>query len=56
VIAASVIAAPLVARKHARNNGATPDNVISAATPDALIIGIVNALIAVVGPYGNTPP
>ena len=48
VIADSVIAAPLVARKLAHSNGAPLGNVIKAARRDDLIIEIGNALIAAV--------
>jgi hypothetical protein len=51
VIAGSVIAAPLVAYKRARNNGAPPVSAINAALPDASITGIANALIVVVSPH-----
>ena len=53
VIAGSVIAAPPVAPKRARNNGAPPGSVINAAALDALIIGIGNALIVVVSRHGD---
>jgi hypothetical protein len=56
VIAANAIAAPLVVRKRARSNDAPPGNAISTALRGGLIIGIGNALIAVVSRSGDTPP
>jgi hypothetical protein len=55
VIAGSVIAVLLAARKRGRNNGVQPASVINAAAPDASIIGIANALIVAVSQCGDTP-
>ena len=55
VIAGSVIAAPFVVRRHARNSYAMPVSAINKAMPDAATIGIGNAATVAVSQYGDTP-